>query len=276
MRRLLYTVIFVIISVAYIFAQSSSYQRIVSLGPPVTEQLFLLGVGDRVVGVTLYCERPKEATQKTKIGTVLQPDLEKVVGLKPDLVLATPLTNVKSVAALQQLGIKVLTIPSSKDFQGLCEQFIQLAKVVGKEEIAHRIVLEAQQRVNRIMELPPLTPKPKVFVQLGANPLFTANKEYFVQDFIVKAGGVNIAAEANTGLYSVEKVIEQNPDVILITLMGVDGEREKKNWQRYKTLNAVRKNRIYFIDPYKSCSPNPLTFAETLEEIAKLLRSAHE
>ena len=256
-----------------VFSEDSVPKRIVSLGPPITEQLYLLGCGSEVVGVTVYCERPPEARKKEKIGTVLQPDIEKIVSLRPDLVLATPLTSVQAIGQLKQLGLNVVAFPACKDFDRLCEQFLELGSRVGKTEEARKIVSTSKSRVEQISAKARqrTAPPRRVFVELGMNPLFTANKDYFIHNLIELAGGVNVAADAGSGLYSLEQVIAQNPDVILIPAMGIPGEAEKKNWQQYTTMNAVKNSKIFFLDAYKSCSPTPVTFVETLEEVARLL-----
>jgi len=246
-------------------------ERIVSLGPHLTESLFLLGAGDRVVGVTMYCKRPPGARKKEKVGTVMEVDTEKIVGLKPDLVLATSLTDLRDVKKLKDLGINVITFPNPKNFFQICEQFLKLGRLVGREKEAEEIVRKAQAQVDSIAKLVENLPKPKVFVQVGARPLFTITKDSFINDFIELAGGTNIAEDAGTGLYSREKVLESNPDVIIIATMGIVGEEEKRTWQKYKTLNAVKNDRIYVVDSYALCSPTPVTFAQTLKELARLL-----
>jgi len=113
--------------------------------------------------------------------------------------------------------------------------------------------------------------KTKVFIQIGTKPLFTAGKNSFVNDFIEFAGGTNIAKDTEVGIYSREKVLEENPDVIIIVTMGIRGIKEKEIWQRYKNINAVKNKRIYIIDSYKICSPTPISFVETLKELIKIL-----
>ncbi|MCK5558407.1 MAG: ABC transporter substrate-binding protein, partial [Candidatus Hydrogenedentes bacterium] len=112
---------------------------------------------------------------------------------------------------------------------------------------------------------------PKVFIQLGTKPLFTANKESFLNDYVKLAGGTNIAEDAKTGLYSREKVIRKNPDYIIITSMGLAGEDEKKVWGKFKALRAAKNNEIHIIDSRELCSPTPPSFADSLEDIAKIL-----
>ncbi len=106
---------------------------------------------------------------------------------------------------------------------------------------------------------------------MGTKPLFTVSDQSFVNDFIKLAGGENIAAGSGTGMYSREEVLRQNPDVIIITAMGLAGEKEKQKWQQIRELSAVKKGQIYVIDPYKIGSPTPQTFAAILAEIAVMI-----
>ncbi|MBU4560996.1 ABC transporter substrate-binding protein [bacterium] len=246
-------------------------QRIISLGPGITEELYLLGVENKLIANTVYCERPPEAQKKEKIGTVIKVDLEKIVSLEPDLVIATSLSNPEQVEKLKNLGIKVVTFPATKSFFQLCEQFLELAKLVGEEEKAARIIHQAKKEVDAIRKKVKDLPMPKVFVQVGAKPLFTVTKNSFVHDFIKFAGGINITEKAKSGLYSREKVLKSNPDIIIIVTMGIAGKEEKKIWQKYKTMKAVKNNRIHIIDSYKLCSPTPVTFVEALKEMGEIL-----
>jgi iron complex transport system substrate-binding protein len=253
------------------YAQEDYPQRIISLGPSITESLYLLGAKDSLVGVTSYCVRPPEAQEKEKTGTVIDVNVEKAVSLKPDLVIATSLTDQKAVEKLRSLGITVVTFFQPKNFSEVCNQFMKLAKLLGKEKEAAGIISAAESKVKYIEDKVANLSKPKVFIQVGAKPLFTMTSDSFVNDFIEFAGGINIAKEARSGLYSREEVLRKNPDVIIIVTMGIAGEKEKEIWAKYKTLNAAKANRIYIIDSYKLCSPTPVSFAESLEEIAYIL-----
>ncbi|MFH1859856.1 MAG: ABC transporter substrate-binding protein [bacterium] len=248
-------------------------KRIISLSPPLTEQLYLLVAQDRLVGVTTYCKRPKEAEKKEKISSCRNANMERIVALTPDLVLASSLSNPAQIQTLRNMGINVVIFPTPKNLASLCDKFLQLARLTGKEKVAEKMVRQAKKRVNVIAQKinKELKNKPAVFVQVGAKPLFTVTKDSFVNEFIEFAGGINIAHDAKTGLYSLEEVIQKDPDVIIITTMGIVGEEERKNWERYKTLKAVKNKRIYIVDSYKLCSPTPVSFAETLEEMIGIL-----
>ncbi|MFA7329193.1 MAG: ABC transporter substrate-binding protein, partial [Candidatus Ratteibacteria bacterium] len=215
-------------------------RRIISLGPALTEEIYLLGVQDKLVGCTIYCNRPEAARQKTKVGTVVDVSVEKIVALKPDLVLATSLTDRRAKESFQQLGMNVVVFPEAKNFDEICQQFLNLGKVTGKEEKARKIVAQSKKEVNSIAGKVEGRQKPKVFLEIGTKPLFTVTRNSFVNDFVVLAGGVNIASEARSGLYSREKMVAQNPDVIIIVSMGVAADQEKKVWQKFWNLSAVK------------------------------------
>lgn len=271
MKRLFLSIIFLLNISTVIFAHDAYPQRIISLGSTLTEELYLLGVEDKLVGVTTYCQRPPQAKTKEKIGTIKEVNLEKIVSLSPDLILVTSLTNPKTKEKLKNLGIKVVEFSYARNFAQICDEFLKLARLVNQEEGAKRIIQQARNKVETIKKSVQGLSNPKVFVQIGARPLFSANQDSFINDFIEFAGGTNIASTSKSGLYSREKVIKDNPDVIIIATMGIAGEREKEIWLRYKTINAARNNRIYIIDSYKLCSPTPVTFVETLENIVEML-----
>ena len=251
------------------YAQQNYPRRIISLGPSLTKELYLLGAGDKLIACTIYA--PAYAKNKRKVGTVINVNLEKTIELNPDLVLATSLTDPKEIKRLKQLGIRVVVFPQARNFRNLCDQFLELANLIGKGRKAAGIVEKAKKEVEQIKIKAKNFKKSRVFIQVGANPLFTVTKHSFVNDFIEFAHSINIARDAGIGLYSREKVIEKNPDVIFIVTMGVGGAREKSVWQRYKEMNAVKNKRIYIIDSYKICSPTPVSFVNTLKEIAKIL-----
>ncbi|MFH1245078.1 MAG: ABC transporter substrate-binding protein [Candidatus Omnitrophota bacterium] len=251
--------------------QEDCPRRIISLGPVMTEELYLLGAEDKLVGCTVYCQRPPAAKNKEKVGTIMEVNEERIAALKPDLVLLTSLAQPRTKEKLNRLGIKTVTFPAAKSFPGICGQFLELGGIVGKERYAGEIIQSAEDKIASIRKKTAGLPKPKVFVQIGARPLVAAGGDSFVNDFIEFAGGINIARGLKTAPYSREVVLEDNPDVIIIATMGIQGDAEKEAWQRYRTIKAVQSGRIYLVDSYTFCSPTPVSFAETLEEIAGLL-----
>ena len=252
-------------------AAGLSPRRLISLGPTITEKLYLLGVQDRLVGVTTYCERPPEARAKEKVGNVTQVNIEKIVELKPDLVFATSLTERRNVERLKRLGISVIVFNEPRSYAETNQQFLELGRIVGREREAEGIVRAEGRRVDAIRKRIKGLPRPKVFIQLGAKPLFAATKDSFVNDFIEFAGGTNITREAKTGFLSREEVLRQDPDIIIIVGMDAAAGNEKKEWQKFHSLKAVKNDRIFIMDSYRVCSPTPRTFVDALEEMVKAL-----
>ena len=186
-----------------------------------------------------------------------QVSIEKILDLRPDLVLATSLMEARAVRSLRRLGMAVAVFKEPASFAEMSGQFIDLGRMVGKEDRAREIVQVAEQKIARIRGKVSGLAAPKVFIQIGSKPLFTATRHSFLNDMVEFAGATNIAADAKAGFYSREEVLARNPDVILITGMGIAPESEKKVWQRFKTLNAVRNNRIFMLDPYMDVQPHP-------------------
>jgi len=240
--------------------------RIVSLAPSLTNMIYLLQAQEKLIGCTNYClEGVRDKVPV--VANAIDVNVEKVLLLKPDLVLVTALTKPATVDAIKKLGIKVAMFPSAHSYKGICDQFIELGKYTGKQRLAMEIVKEQEARLARLKKQIPAGPKPKVFFEIGAKPLFTAIPNTFMNDFITYAGGINIATKVNTGSITRENVIIKNPDVIVIVTMGVIADEEKKTWEKYKSLSATQNNRIFSVDPYKSCGPNPVTFMDILEEL---------
>lgn len=256
-------------------ANANQYpQRIVSLGPINTENVFLLGAGDRLVANTHYCVRPEAAKTKEKIGSVMQFSIEKIISLNPDLILATGLTRPEQVQQLQAAGIAVIHLPQPRSFAEICSQFLELGKLLGLEKQAEQIVAQAQKKVSTIHSQSSSQPKQKVFLQVGSQPIFASVPSSFTNDFIGLAGGINIAAQQKTGRTNYEQVIAGNPDIIIIAMMGSEvgaAAKEKQKWQKISVINAVKNDRVFIIDPDIACSPSPSTFASTLELVAKLI-----
>ncbi|MCL5674779.1 MAG: ABC transporter substrate-binding protein [Candidatus Omnitrophica bacterium] len=247
-------------------------QRIISLGTSITEELFLLGEGHEIIGDTIYDVKPKQAKSIEKVGSVTEINVEKIVRLKPDIVFATSLTDPREKEEIKKLGIKVITFSEPESFNQICSQFLELGKTVGKQQKAENIINKSKQEVNLLRKKVKNLPKKKVFVELGTNPLFAATGNTFINDFITFAGGINIAQNAGSGIYSREEVIKQNPDVIIVADMGFLTNDEKKMWKRYRTINAVKNHKIFGINSYQLDSPTPETFPKTLKKLIYLIQ----
>ncbi len=255
-------------------------KRVISLAPSLTKAAFLLERGDALVGCTTYCVRPEAAKKKEKIGTLVKFNLEKIVALQPDLVLAMEFSDKRAVDKLKSMGFRVEMFPSPKNFLHLCESFRRMGKILGREKKAAEVIEKAKAEVKDIVKRAAKyvaaqtavgKEKIKIFWQLGAKPLFAATSGYFTSDYIRMAGAVNIAGDVKNGIYSREVVLRKNPDVIIIITMGIVGEQEKKTWENYTSIEAVKQGRILIVDSYEYCSPTPAEFVPALKKLIKYL-----
>lgn len=248
--------------------------RVISLGPIITEMIYLLGAGDLLVADTNYCNVPEAAQHKPKIGSLMQVNVEKIITLEPDVVLANPLASQQQLQLLKNMGIRVVQFQNPETFAKMCTMMQQLGELLGKANRAREITAQAQADVDAVKNAVAGLPRKKVFVQVGMKPLHTSPKGTFINEYIEFAGGINVAADATTGNYSREMVLEQNPDIILIVTMGSSkkgAETEKKIWESYDSLAATRNQAIYILDPEIFCSPTPASFSDGLREIAALI-----
>lgn len=259
--------LFFILTVCQLNSYSQQIKRIVSLAPSITENLYLLGAQNKMVGCTSYCALAvNDGVQQ--IGSTIDVNVEKILTLKPDLVLTMLMTKPQDVEALRKLGIRVEILPTPKNFAEICEQTIEIGKLTGFEKEAKRVTDEAKQKVDNLKQSVAKNKlKQKIFFQLGSNPVFTVLPNTFMNDFILLCNGDNIANGMTTGIISRESVLAKNPDVIIIATMGGFGAEEKKVWETYKSMNATKNRRIFLIDSETSCSPTPENFARAFADV---------
>jgi iron complex transport system substrate-binding protein len=208
---------------------------------------------------------------KEIVSSAVKANVEKIISLKPDLVLASGLTNPKDIELLRKMGIKVEIIHTPQSFREICNQFIQIGVLVGKTEKANMLVEESEQTIRKIVEKNKHKTKRKMFFQIGANPLFAVTPNTFMDDYMTLLGIENISKNLTQGAVSREFVIANNPDYIFIATMGIVGEEELKTWNRYSSLKATQKKQIHIIDSDIACQPTPITFVETMKIMDRLM-----
>lgn len=261
---------FIVIVVVLLFLynfQSLSAKRIISLSQSLTKELRDLGVENQMVGCTSYCQ----TTRKMPIvASAVKVNVEKVVALKPDLVVATSLTSNETLHALKKMKVNIVVFSTIHSYSEICAQFLQLGKLVGKETQARNVLKMNNLKISKMRSSYKLKSR-RVFIQLGANPLFAVIPNTFMNDYITYAGSKNIAQGMTSGTITREAVLARNPEVIFVVSMGISSE-EKNAWKRYTNLDAVKNDKIFIIDSNKACLPTPTTFAETLDVIIKCLK----
>jgi iron complex transport system substrate-binding protein len=224
-------------------------QRIVSLAPGITETLYALGLDHQIAGVTTFCNWPAAAVKKTRIGGFTNPSIEKIVSLKPDLIIATADGNRKdTVEQLERLKLPVyVTNPS--DTKGVLNSILHIGIITNREKEAGNMVAKFQKRLNNIADQVHHKRKPRVFFQIGLEPIITAGRGTLINEVIERAGGVNVAGLdiANYPRYSAEGIIGAAPEIIIFAPMVNDKEFTgvKRFWHKFRELPAVKNNKIY-------------------------------
>ena len=245
-------------------------ERIVSLAPSVTELIFAVGAGDRVVGVTEYDTYPEEVKDLPKVGGFKGPNIELITAQEPDIVFASTLSGKEEMETLEKMGIPVVMI-EAKSIDNIYESIEMLGKITNKEEKAQTIVNEMKSKIQEISEKVKDKPKVKVFNLVDINGNWTAGSGTFIHELINLAGGQNIAEDTEGWVqYSIEELVSKNPDAIVMSSYAGDVETIK-NMEGYKETNAVKNNNIYVVsnDDIISRATNRIVLG--LEEIAKFL-----
>ena len=247
--------------------------RLVSLAPNITEIVYALGVGDELVGDTDNCDFPPEATKKPHVGTMVNPSLERIVALKPDLALGTPEANRRETAdQLERLGIPVYGVTAST-LRGTLASIEDLGKVLGRGAEATRLVAEMQGRIDGIENRIKGQSAPRVLFVVWYRPLITVGPHTFIADVIRTAGGVPIGEDlkGEWPRLSLEELLPLDPDMILFpeTESFSPGLKEFRALPGWKELRAVKEGRMYFVsETIERCGPR---LADALEELANIL-----
>ncbi len=255
--------IFLIIMVfsLVIARRAEAAPRIISLAPNTTEILFSIGLGDSIVGLDDFSDYPEEVKNIERIGTFNNPNIERIILLRPDYMLVNSELGRAKMDYLNSLGIKVIKI-SPKTVEGLYSDIRKLGTIFNKEEKAEDIIRGMQSRIGNISRnIKGIAPK--VFIQLFDDPLVTASS--FISDVIRLAGGENIARDIkdDAGIFSYEALIDRNPDIILTV-----GFSNGNNFPR--VINAVKNNRIYKnLNPDIVLRPGPRAI-EAIEQLNKI------
>jgi iron complex transport system substrate-binding protein len=248
-------------------------QRLVSLAPSITEILYFLELGDRVAGVTAYCNYPPEVEKKPRIGTYWDFNLEAILSLKPDLALgmAHQGEGQSAYEVLKQWGVP-LYLAKADTLPELFQQIEAIARLTGSEDAARRKLPALKARAQRIEDSVKGLPKPRVFLQVDQDPLITVGRLSIHNDLIERAGGINIAGHIDQRypVFSLEEVLRARPEIILFT--GMVGEKvlpaRMAFWRPWTMLPAVKNQRFTWVDPDPIDRPGP-RLVDGLEILAR-------
>lgn len=246
--------------------------RVISLAPSLTKNIYYLEANKQLIGCTSYCTEAL-ADGKEIVASAIKVNVEKCLSLKPDLIMATGITPTETIEFFRKLGLKVQVFETPRNFDEICDQIVQMGKLLNCEPKAKEIAEQAKNKTASLKAKLNKADQPAIFFQIGADPIFTVLSNTFMNDYITMAGGTNIAQELEHGTMTRESVLVKNPAYIFIVTMGLTGEEEKKTWEQFEELKACKDKRIFIIDADKACSPTPPTFVETFETIVEMMNT---
>jgi iron complex transport system substrate-binding protein len=278
MKKILFAFVFTVLLASSNAGSSTENHalRIISLTPATTEILFALGLDKEIIGVSTFCDYPKAALSKERVGTFSQANVEKILFLRPTIVFCTGLEQTPLVSEFKQLGLKVYVCDPS-NLKELFTCIREMGALTGKEKEAAALVAAMQaglHEINAKVNKVALNKRPKIFVEIWNVPLMSVGRTSFVDELITLAGGTNIAGDMPRpySYFSSEQVLKRDPDIIFVTHM-TRGEplsllKSRFGWDK---ITAVKNKRVYNdIDPDILLRPGP-RLIEGLQEIAKRL-----
>ena len=259
------------------YIMTSPPQRIISLAPNITEILFALDLGYKIVGVTRYCDYPEEALEKEKIGGMIDPNLEKTKALNPDLIIGFRGNPLRILKRLRSLHLPLFVLEMGTNLESVFLLIKKIGTITQKEKNAETLIQSLRKKYGKIQSaLGNVQHKPKVFFSLHGVGLWTCGKDSFLNDLVIKAKGVNIAGNIPRKWlhYNREQLIHENPEVIIILSKSQKEFFKVKEWIKKEAhlggIKAVATDSIFFLDENLATRPGP-RLIDALAELARIL-----
>jgi iron complex transport system substrate-binding protein len=243
-------------------------QRIVTLAPNLTEIVYALGAGDRLVGNTTFCDYPEAAKQVAKVGDTLQPNIERIIALRPELILISTASQLETFTKqLDERGIAVF-VTDPHDLEGVFRSIKTVGDLLGQEQQAETLVNSLRARATAVEDAVKARPAVKVFYQVSPSPLWTAGRRSWITDLIRRAGGKSVTGEVEGEWmrYSDEAALASQPEAII---MATSGEKMEVAAALQKSPAVINK-RVYGINGDYLSRPGP-RLIEGLEQLARAL-----
>jgi ABC-type Fe3+-hydroxamate transport system substrate-binding protein len=219
--------------------------RIVSLAPAVTEILFNLGVGDRVVGRTRWCDAPAEAAEVTNIGDGLEPNVEVILATRPDLVVFyAAASNEPAIEQIESLGINTVSVRTDR-LTDLERATRLLGRITGTEEKADSLVVEFERAIADLEDTRPVDSIPNVMILAWDNPPIVIGKTSFLNEIVELAGAHNVFDDIDRPSLrvSIEAIVERDPDLVLVTSdSSLTNRVDRPEW---RAVPAIREQRFF-------------------------------
>lgn len=244
--------------------------RIISLAPNLTEIVYAIGAGDRLVGNTAYCDFPPAAKSVEKVGDTLHPSLERIIGLRPQLVLVSTASQLEVFTQQLEAHNIAVFVTDPHDLEGVFRSIEQLGEITGDGVQAKQLVEQLRARAIAVEAAVKQKQPVTVFYQLSGEPLYTAGHDAFVTDLIKRAGGVSVtsAVPGAWPKYSAESALAARPEAIVLPTGGPMGESNSTVADALKRSPAVLEGRVYKINADVLVRPGPRA-VDGLEEMAR-------
>ena len=255
-----------------VIALPARVDRVISLAPNLTEVVFAIGAGRTLVGRTKYCDYPAQAKTVEEVGDTLHPSLERIIALKPQVVLVSTASQLEVFTEqLNAHGIAVF-VTDPHDLDGVFRSILKVGEIVGQVEQAKALVDLLSKRANAVAIAVKPLPRIRTFYQLSSEPLYTAGKDSFATDLMKRAGADSVTADVPGAWpkYSAETALAAKPDAIILPTGGSMGEGNSTVADALKKSPAVQQGKVYKINDDHLVRPGPRA-VDGLEEMAKAL-----
>lgn len=246
--------------------------RVISLAPNLTEIVFAVGGGDRLVGRTSYCDFPAEAKSITEVGDTRTPSLERIIALQPQVVLISTSSQLEIFTQqLHEQNIAVF-VTDPHDLNGVFRSIEQVGEILGLKEQALLLVQKLRDRTQAVEAKVKQQPPVRVFYQVSAEPLYTVGRDAFVTDLIHRAGGVSVTADVPGAWpkYSSESALATKPEAIILPTGGSMGASNATVTEALRQSPAALQGRVYKINDDHLARPGPRAI-DGIEEMARAL-----
>ena len=247
--------------------------NIVSLSPGITETVFALGYGDRLIGRTSFCDEPPEAMSVPEVGSLTEPNVEIIAALDPDIVIASTHFPEEALKKLENAGLNIAVLMGQESFQGAYDGVIRpVSTLLGDPEAGERLVSDMEATFLRARETAMnRTEKPRTYyvVGFGDGGDWTAGGDTFISEMIHMAGGENIASDVKGWSYSLEALVDNDPDIVLVPSWALD---IFPSTPIYSELRAVRNGHVFAIDENAIVRQGP-RLAEGYENLVNIIGS---
>ena len=246
--------------------------RVISLAPNLTEVVFAVGAGDRLVGNTTYCDYPPEAKAIAKVGDSLQPSLERIIALRPQVVLISTASQLEVFTQqLHNQNIAVF-VTDPHDLEGMFRSIDRIGQILGHTEQATQLVKKLRERTNAVEQAVKHAKPVRVFYQVSGEPLYAAGRDAFVTDLMRRAGAVSVTADVPGAWpkYSSESALAAKPDAIILPTGGSMGAANSTVAEALRNSPAALAGRVYRINDDYLARPGP-RLVDGLEAIARAL-----